>query len=101
MAGQLEGTAKHRRQSMIGKAERQDTRGHSSQGKALKGKRPRVQNKTLDSQKAVCRRQSSERYLQDFSEEAHVLIQKFEAGAEAMHATQHQGMVGVIFRLLP
>ncbi|KAA6427741.1 MAG: hypothetical protein FRX49_02404 [Trebouxia sp. A1-2] len=31
-------------------------------------------------------------YLQDFSEEAHVLIQESEAGAEAMHSAQHQSM---------
>ena len=40
-------------------------------------------------------------YLQDFSEEAHVLIQESEAGAEAMHSAQHQCMVCVILGLLP
>ena len=38
--------------------------------------------------------------LQDFPEEAHMLIQESKARAEAMHATQHQRMVGVVFGFL-
>ena len=40
-------------------------------------------------------------YLQDFSEEAHVLVQESEARAEAMHSAQHQSMVCVILGFLP
>jgi len=42
-----------------------------------------------------------EEYLEDLSEEAHVLIQEPEARAEAMHSAQHQSMVCVILGFLP
>ena len=39
-------------------------------------------------------------HLQNFPKEAHVLIQEPEAGAEAMHTAQHQGVVTVVLGLL-
>lgn len=39
--------------------------------------------------------------LQDFAEEAKVLVQESEAGAEVHHAAEHERMIWVVARLIP